>query len=100
MPEERYLAPVGMVRNHSYVEHNSLRYGSYHHTSGKGYCYGYIDGRYPVRIERILDITIPGPLGTPDLNAICALVCPFLAPSIEPRFPWDAWCVVCLVCCH
>ncbi|KAF8597816.1 hypothetical protein BDV93DRAFT_452284, partial [Ceratobasidium sp. AG-I] len=90
-PEERYLAPVGMVRNHSYVEHNGLRYGSFHHTSGKGYCYGYIDGRYPVRVERILDITIPGVPGTPNLNAICIVVCPFLAPAIEPRFPWDTW---------
>ena len=91
MPEERYLAPVGMVRNHSYVEHNGLCYGSFHHTSGKGYRYGYTDGRYPVRVERIQDITIPGAPGAPVLNTICAVVRPFLAPAIEPRFPWDAW---------
>lgn len=88
MPEENYLPPVGLVRNHSFVEHNGVRYGSYHHSSGKGYCYGYIDGRYPVRIERILDIAFPG---DPELQAVCALVRPFRAPQTEANFPWNAW---------
>lgn len=88
MPRNHYFAPSGMVRNHSYVEYNGVRYGAYQHTSGKGYSYAYIDGRYPVRIERILHIEFPG---VHELHCICALVRPFQAPEVEPHFPWDAW---------
>ncbi|CCO36144.1 hypothetical protein BN14_10269 [Rhizoctonia solani AG-1 IB] len=86
--QRRYLAPSGMVRNHSYVEHDGIRYGAYEHTGGKRYCYGYINGRYPVRIDRILHIAFPG---EPEMQAICALVRPFQPPLVEPDFPWDAW---------
>ncbi|CAE6414219.1 unnamed protein product [Rhizoctonia solani] len=86
--QRRYLAPTGMVRNHSYVEHDGIRYGAFEHTSGKGYCYGYVENQYPVRIDRILHIVIPG---QPVLEAICALVRPFQTPPIEPQFPWDIW---------
>ncbi|QRW12224.1 Transposase family Tnp2 protein [Ceratobasidium sp. AG-Ba] len=65
-----YLAPVGMVRNHSYVEFNGTRYGAYTHTSGKGYSYRYIDGRNAVRIERILHVKLEGQ---------------------ADMFPWDNW---------
>jgi hypothetical protein len=85
-----YLAPVGMVRNHSYVECSGIRYGAYQHTSGKGYCYAYIDGRHPVRIERILAIEFPG---AANMRAVCALVRPFQVPQTEPHFPWDTWYV-------
>jgi hypothetical protein len=88
MVEQHYLAPVGMVRNHSYVEFDGIRYGAHEHTSGKGYCYGYIDGRYPVRIERVLHIKIPGEA---ELQCICIMVRPFQAPQVESEFPWDAW---------
>lgn len=88
MPEERYLPAVGLVRNHSFVEQDGVRYGSYHHTSGRGYCYGYIDGRYPVRIERILNIVFPE---EPELRSLCVLVRPFRPPTEEPLFPWNAW---------
>ncbi|QRW25937.1 Transposase family tnp2 [Rhizoctonia solani] len=82
-----YLAPHGMVRNHSYVEFNGIRYGSHEHTSGKGYCYAYIDNRQAVRIERILAIEIPGTR----FRGICVLVRLFQAPEVEPDFPWAAW---------
>jgi hypothetical protein len=85
-----YLAPEGMVRNHSYVEYNGIRYGAYQHTSGKGYCHAYIDGHHPVRIERILHVEFPGEAG---LHCVCALVHPFQLPRVEPRFPWDTWYV-------
>ncbi|KAG9119634.1 hypothetical protein FRC07_005262 [Ceratobasidium sp. 392] len=86
---DRYLAPVGMVRNHSYVEQNGIRYGAYHHTSGKGYCYAYIDNhRDAVRIERVLRIELPG---QPELHCTCTLVRRFQVPQIQPQFPWDAW---------
>jgi hypothetical protein len=62
--------------------------GTWEHTSGKGYCYGYIDGRYPVRIDRILHIELTG---EPDLRCICALVRLFQSPEVEGRFPWDLW---------
>jgi hypothetical protein len=88
MADRIHFPPVGAVRNFSYVEHNGLRYGSYHHTSGKGYCYGYIDGRQPVRVERILQIEIPG---YPELSTICAVVRRFQLPEFEPEFPWDRW---------
>ncbi|QRW10224.1 Transposase family Tnp2 protein [Ceratobasidium sp. AG-Ba] len=89
MVRDRYFAPVGMVRGYSYVELNGIRYGSYHHSSGNGYCYGYIDDqRTPVRIKRVLSIQVPG---DPELSCICALVRRFQAPRIEPQFPWDTW---------
>ncbi|KAG8729869.1 hypothetical protein FRC11_007854 [Ceratobasidium sp. 423] len=90
MPKTTYLAPVGMIQNHSSVEHHGIRYGAFEHTSGKGYCYGYIDGRYPVRIDRVLHIAFPG---QPEMQVVCALVSPFQPPQIEPRFPWDAWAI-------
>ncbi|QRW12956.1 hypothetical protein RhiLY_11955 [Ceratobasidium sp. AG-Ba] len=83
-----YLAPVGMVRNHSYVEFNGTRYGAYTHTSGKGYSYGYIDGRNAVRIERILHVKFEGQA---DMVCICALVRSFQPPRAVPQFPWDNW---------
>ncbi|QRW07944.1 Transposase family tnp2 [Ceratobasidium sp. AG-Ba] len=88
MPRQRYLAPEGMVRNHSYVELNGVRYGAWEHTSGVGYCYGYIDGRSPVRIDRILSIEIPG---VPYMHCICALVRSFCPALVEAQFPWDTW---------
>ncbi|EUC54763.1 transposase family Tnp2 protein, partial [Rhizoctonia solani AG-3 Rhs1AP] len=88
MPERTYLAPVGMVRNHSYVEYDGIRYGAYEHSSGKGYCYGYVNGRQPVRIDRVLHVVIPG---QPDIQCTCALVRPFQPPEPEPQFPWDTW---------
>jgi hypothetical protein len=90
MVQNHYLAPKGMVRNHSYVEYNGIRYGAYQHTSGKGYCYGYIDERYPVRIERILYIEFPGEA---NMCCVCALVRPFQPSQVPGRFPWDTWCV-------
>ncbi|QRW10162.1 Transposase family tnp2 [Ceratobasidium sp. AG-Ba] len=83
-----YLAPVGMVRNHSYVEHNGIRYGSYHHTNGKGYCFGYINERYPVRVERILHIEFPGQV---HMRSVCAVVRLFQPPRVRVQFPWDTW---------
>jgi hypothetical protein len=68
-----YLAPVGMVRNHSYVKCNGIRYGAYQHTSGKGYCYAYIDQRNAVCIKHILYIEFPG---MPNMHAVCMLVRP------------------------
>jgi hypothetical protein len=62
----------------------------FEYTSGKGYCYGYVEGRYPVQIECILHIVFPGAHRMQD---ICVLVCPFQPPLIEPHFPWDAWYV-------
>jgi hypothetical protein len=88
MADRVHLPPMGMVRNFSYVEHNGLRYGSFLHTSGKGYCYGYIDGRQPVHVDRILVVDIPG---NPNLRTILALVRQFQPPSVEPEFPWDTW---------
>jgi hypothetical protein len=91
MAQRHYLAPLGMVRNYSYVEHDGTRYGAFTHTSGKGYCYGYINDHYPVRVDRILHIAFPG---QPDMQTICALVRPFQVPRIEPQFPWDNWYVL------
>ncbi|KAG8697374.1 hypothetical protein FRC08_006569 [Ceratobasidium sp. 394] len=88
MVRQRYLAPVGMVRNHSYVEYNGIRYGAWEHTSGKGYCYGFIDGRCPVRIDRVLHIMFPG---APHMQCVCALVRLFSPAPREGHFPWDTW---------
>ncbi|KAG9118798.1 hypothetical protein FRC07_006510, partial [Ceratobasidium sp. 392] len=87
MIQQHYLAPHGMVRNHSYVEFNGIRYGSHGHTSGKGYCYGYIDDRRAVRIERILAVDIPDT----NFQCICVFVQQFQQPEVDPQFPWDTW---------
>lgn len=88
MVDQVHFPPVGVVRNFSYVEHDGLRYGSCLHTSGKGYMYGFINSRQPVRVERILQVEIPG---HPNLRTILALVRQFQPPCIEPDFPWNAW---------
>jgi hypothetical protein len=88
MVQRLYLPPVGCVRNFSYVEYDGIRYGSHHHTSGRGYSYGYINDRYPVRVELILYIEFPG---RPNLRTICVLIRRFQLPQIEARFPWDTW---------
>ncbi|KEP47373.1 transposase family Tnp2 protein [Rhizoctonia solani 123E] len=88
MPQRIYLPPKGFVRHYSYVEHDGIRYGGFYHTSGKGYCYGYIDGRQAVRIDRVLYIEFPG---RPRLRGICVLVRHFRRPPVEPRFPWNTW---------
>ncbi|KAG9074782.1 hypothetical protein FS749_013632 [Ceratobasidium sp. UAMH 11750] len=85
---DKFLPREGAVRNFSYVEYEALRYGSYWHTSGRRACYGYIDRRHAVRIERVLSIEIPD---RPDMRTICVIVRRFEAPVIEPVFPWDAW---------
>ncbi|QRV74708.1 Transposase family Tnp2 protein [Ceratobasidium sp. AG-Ba] len=90
MVQTHYLDPEKTVRNYSYVEYNGIRYGARQHTSGIGYCYGYIDSRYPVLIERILYIEFPGEA---ELRCICALVRKFQTPLVQPNFPWDAWSV-------
>ncbi|QRV96270.1 Transposase family tnp2 [Ceratobasidium sp. AG-Ba] len=88
MVHNLYFPPVGMTRNHSYVEFDGIRYGAHTHTSGKGYCYGYIDNRYPVRIERILHVNFPE---QENMKCVCALVRGFQPPQVAPYFPWDTW---------
>ncbi|KDN38399.1 hypothetical protein RSAG8_09493, partial [Rhizoctonia solani AG-8 WAC10335] len=88
MPQRVHLPPKGVVRHYSYVEHDGIRYGGFYHTSGKGYCYGYIDHREAVRIDNVLYIEFPG---RPRLRSICVLVRRFRHPAIEPRFPWNRW---------
>ncbi|KAG8705913.1 hypothetical protein FRC08_001369, partial [Ceratobasidium sp. 394] len=85
--QDKFLPREGAVRNFSYVEYEALRYGSYWHTSGRRACYGYINRRHAVRIERVLSIEIPD---RPDMHTICVIVRRFEAPIIEPVFPWDA----------
>jgi hypothetical protein len=97
-PQEIFLPLEGAVRNFSYVEHDTLRYGSHLHSSGRRACYGYINthlpGRHiPVRIERILLIEFPD---HPEMRTICAVVRHFQVPQIEPVFPWGPWHVLCL----
>ncbi|QRW04045.1 Transposase family Tnp2 protein [Ceratobasidium sp. AG-Ba] len=84
---QKYL-PRNAVRNYSYVESDGLRYGSYHHTSGQRACYGYTNGRLPVRIERILAVELPD---RPDMRTICVIVRRFCIPEVEPVFPWHTW---------
>ncbi|KAG8685574.1 hypothetical protein FRC09_014663 [Ceratobasidium sp. 395] len=83
-----YLPREGAVRNYSYVEHDAIRYGSCLHTSGRRACYGYIDGRQAVRVERILGIEIPD---RADMRTICVVVRYFQMPEFEPDFPWYDW---------
>lgn len=90
-----YLPPEGAVRNYSYVEHDALRYGSYLHTYGRRACYGYVNLRLPVRIERILYIEFPD---RPDMRTICMIVRRFQVPQVELIFPWSAWQALYISC--
>jgi hypothetical protein len=85
-----YLPPKGTVRNHAYVEYENFRYGSHLHSSGKNARYGYVRGRQPVQVERVLSIQVPD---HPLMRTICVIVRPFVRPDVEPDFPWSAWCV-------
>jgi hypothetical protein len=91
IPGGVYLPPQGSARNHSYVEYDGLRYGSCLHSSGRRAQYGYIRGRQPVRVERIIAVEVPG---HPHMHTICVLVRLFKRPRIVPDFPWSAWCVL------
>jgi hypothetical protein len=88
VPGGSYLPPKSTTRNFSYLEHNGMRFGSYLHTGGRRTCYGYIDGRQPVRIDQVLLIEVPN---RPHMRTICALVRLFWAPEVEPDFPWSHW---------
>lgn len=81
-----YLPREGAMRNFSYVEYDGLRYGAYQHTFGRRACYGFINQRLAVRIERILYIEFPR---NPEMRTICAIVRHFQVPGIAPIFPWD-----------
>jgi hypothetical protein len=90
IPGGIYLPPQGAVRNHAYVEHDTFRYGSCLHRSGKNARYGYVQHRQPVQVERVLSIELPG---QPRMRTICVIVRCFKQPDIWPDFPWSTWCV-------
>ncbi|CEL55034.1 LPS-assembly protein [Rhizoctonia solani AG-1 IB] len=88
-PDRIYLPPNGLIRAFSYVEYNSTRYGSFHHTSGRGYSYGYLgQERNAARIEHILSVDFPG---HPELRTECIFFRQFQLPEVEPAFPWSHW---------
>ena len=88
-PSRLYLPQNGLIRNFSFVECNGIRYGSFHHTSGSGYSYGYIGPEHhAARIEWILSVDFPG---HPELRTVCVVVRRFQLPEVEPRFPWSHW---------
>ncbi|CAE6410562.1 unnamed protein product [Rhizoctonia solani] len=88
-PSELYIPRKGLIRNFSYVEHNGIRYGSFHHTSGRGYCYGYVgQEHHAARIEWVLSVDFPGRL---ELRPVCVIIRRFQLPEIEPEFPWSRW---------
>ncbi|EUC61398.1 hypothetical protein RSOL_392940 [Rhizoctonia solani AG-3 Rhs1AP] len=84
-----YLPPTGLIRRYSWVEYNGIRYGSFNHRSGRGYCYGYVgQEHHAARIEWILGVDFPG---HPELRTVCVFVRRFQLPIIEPDFPWSQW---------
>ena len=84
-----YLPPRGTIRRYSYVEYNGTCYGSFHHKSGQGYCYGYVgQEHHAARIEWILGVDFPG---HPELHTVCVFIRRFELPIIEPDFPWSRW---------
>ncbi|CUA76597.1 Neurobeachin-like protein 2 [Mus musculus] [Rhizoctonia solani] len=88
-PAQLYLPPNGSIRKFSYIEYDGIRYGSFHHTNGCGYCYGYIgQERHAARIEWILLVDFPN---RPELRTVCVVVRRFQLPDVEPDFPWSHW---------
>ncbi|KDN42594.1 hypothetical protein RSAG8_06737, partial [Rhizoctonia solani AG-8 WAC10335] len=84
-----YVPPKGVIRIYSHVEYNGTRYGSFNHTSGRGYCYGYVGPEHhAARIEWIMGVDFPD---HPELHTICIFIRRFQPPIAEPDFPWGHW---------
>lgn len=77
------------VRSHASATVANVRYGSANTQRGKGYSYGYIHGRTPVKIEYILSIKHPRrDPELPPLEHQCAIVRPFLPSPRGNAMPW------------
>jgi hypothetical protein len=84
----------GKVRSFSHVYIRGLRYGSVHEHRGKAGCYGYIDKRVPVLIERIFHVTQRvADDSDEELTSSFAVVRRFQRDGHLPELPWDRWCV-------
>ncbi|KAG1741310.1 hypothetical protein EDB19DRAFT_1583903, partial [Suillus lakei] len=75
------------VRSYATVNIGAAKYGSSLHHRGKGFCYGYVDGRHAAQVDYILSVTIPHQ--NPPLIVNLALIRRFQEPAFDIEHPWS-----------
>jgi hypothetical protein len=83
---------MGIVRSHTHVNIDGLRYGAASSNSGHSARFAYMDDRIPIQIERIIHAREP-PVQNAPLAADFAIVRRFVQDDDMPEFPWDIWYV-------
>ncbi|KAI0733353.1 hypothetical protein C8Q72DRAFT_636139 [Fomitopsis betulina] len=87
-PGESFVAAA--VQSHATVLVCGLRYGAATSAHGSKSQFAYINGRQPVKIEYILQIShLRNDPRLPPLQTTCAVVRPFLADADVPQMPWS-----------
>ncbi|KAH9834853.1 uncharacterized protein C8Q71DRAFT_710648 [Rhodofomes roseus] len=78
------------IPTYSHILVDGLRYGAYTMHRGRTSCYGYIDGRCPVRIVHLLTIKHQRrDRALAPLEITCAVVQRFFADENMPVMPWS-----------
>ncbi|KAG2749741.1 hypothetical protein P692DRAFT_201865260 [Suillus brevipes Sb2] len=75
------------ARSYATVNIGAAKYGSSLHHRGKGFCYGYVDGRHAARVDYILSVTIPHQ--NPPVIVNLALIRRFQEPALDIEHPWS-----------
>ncbi|KAJ2986078.1 hypothetical protein NUW54_g9909 [Trametes sanguinea] len=77
------------IASHPLIHICGLRYGAASSAVGAKASYTYINGRQPVKIDHILDIThARDDRSLPLLTSTCAIVRPFMTDGTVPEMPW------------
>jgi hypothetical protein len=83
---------MGNARSYSHVWLRGLRYGSAIAHRGKSARYAYINGRQPVEIQYLLQVSHDRRVAdTAPLIADLAIVRRFISDDNIPEFPWALW---------
>ncbi|KAG1794490.1 hypothetical protein EV424DRAFT_1353856 [Suillus variegatus] len=80
-----YLALLSAPKDS--VNMGAAKYGSSLHHRGKGFCYGYVNGRHAARVNYILSVTIPHQ--NPPVIVNLALIRRFQEPTFNIEHPWS-----------
>ncbi|KAG8716823.1 hypothetical protein FRC09_015154 [Ceratobasidium sp. 395] len=84
-----YIPHVGETFAYPYFCRYGIRYGSAMHSCGRNARYGYINGRTPVLIKGIYEITVETEGRQHTFAA--AMVQRFVVPARDPVFLWAYW---------
>jgi len=75
------------AKSYATVNMGATKYGSSLHHRGKGFCYGYVNGRHAARVDYILSVTIPHQ--NPPVIVNLALIRRFQEPTFNIEHPWS-----------